>query len=596
MQHGNPLLAQAAIYFAAAVIAVLLARRLGLGSVAGYLLAGIAIGPWGFRLVGDVQDIRAFAELGVVFLLFVIGLELEPRRLWSMRGRLLGLGLSQVIGCIAVLAAAGWLLGASARVALVAAMALSLSSTALALQPLEERGALATQGGQATFAVLLFQDLAVIPMLALLPLLGAAGAHRHFSWHEIAYPAAAVAATLVLGHYLARPVFRLIARTGLREIFTAFALLLVLGIALGYEQVGLSMALGAFLAGVLLAESEYRHEIEAAVEPFKGLLLGLFFISVGMGVDFGVLLERPLTVAAIIVGLFLLKGMVLWLIARRAGLPASELPLFVLLLAQGGEFAFVLLGPSAAGDALPREAVQAAILAVALSMLATPFLLVLHDRLLLGRTRVEKRAAEKPQPGSVIVAGLGRVGQVVARLLSASGYQLTVLEDNPDHVAQCRKLGFRVFYGDATRLDLLRAAGADAAEFLIITLDDPAAATQLARAARKHFPQLRLVARARDMKHLFELRDLGVEVIERATFRSALGLGEAALAAISGDPARAAEAARTFAAHDEEVLARLYEVHREAPEKQVAVSNELREQLARTLPPLTDGEERPERG
>ncbi|HEX6318667.1 MAG TPA: monovalent cation:proton antiporter-2 (CPA2) family protein [Burkholderiales bacterium] len=582
MEHGNPLLVQAAIYFAAAVVAVLVAQRLGLGSVAGYLLAGVAIGPWGFELVGDVQDTRAFAELGVVFLLFVIGLELEPRRLWSMRGRLIGLGLSQVIGCIAALAAAAWAMGVDGRVALVAAMALSLSSTALALQPLEERGGLGTQGGQATFAVLLFQDLAVIPMLALLPLLGAAGVSRSFSWHEIAYPAAAVAATLVLGHYLARPVFRLIARTGLREIFTAFALLLVLGIALGYEQVGLSMALGAFLAGVLLAESEYRHEIEAAVEPFKGLLLGLFFISVGMSVDFGVLLERPLAVAAIVLALFVLKGSVLWMIARRAGLPATELPLFVLLLAQGGEFAFVLLGPAAGGRVLPREIGDLLILAVALSMLATPFLLVLHDRLLLRRVE-EKPAAEKPRGSRLIVAGLGRIGQVVARLLAASGYQLTVLDDDPDHVAQCRKLGFRVFYGDATRLDLLHAAGAASADFLIITLDDPRAITQLARSARKHFPGLRLVSRARDMRHLFELRDLGVEAIERETWLSALALGEKALASISGDAARAAEAVRTFAAHDEEVLAKLYEVQREDPDRQVAVSNELRDRLAETL-------------
>jgi glutathione-regulated potassium-efflux system ancillary protein KefC len=350
------------------------------------------------------------------------------------------------------------------------------------------------------------------------------------------------------------------------------------------------------------------------VEPFKGLLLGLFFISVGMAVDFGVLRERPLVVAAIIAALFLLKGAVLWLIARRARLAAAEQPLFILLLAQGGEFAFVLLGPAVAGDALPPASAQAAILAVALSMLATPFLLLLHDRLLLRWMRSEKRAAEKPQPGSVIVAGLGRVGQVVARLLNAAGCQLTVLDDDPDHVAECRKLGFRVFYGDATRLDLLRAAGAasvfygDAtrldllraagaasAGFLIITLDQAAAISHLARSAKKHFPGLRIVARAHDMRHLFELRDLGVEVIERETWLSALQLGEKALAAIGGDAGRAAEAARTFAEHDEEVLSRLYEVHRSAPESHVAVSNELRDQLARTLP-VRVGEERPERG
>ena len=303
---------QASLYFAAAVVAVVLAHRLGLGSVAGYLLAGIAIGPWGLKLVGQVEDVRAFAELGVVFLLFVIGLELEPRRLWSMRTRLLGLGLSQVLGSVILIALVALAFGVDFRVALVAGMALSLSSTALALQPLSERGALGSQGGQATFAILLFQDIAVIPMLALLPLLGTTGGWSGFSLQSVGFAVAVVVGTLVLGHFIARPVFRHIARTRLREIFTAFALLLVLGFALLFEKAGLSMALGAFLAGVLLAESEYRHEIEAAIEPFKGLLLGLFFISVGMSVDFAVLLARPWVVVGLIGGLFALKGIVLW--------------------------------------------------------------------------------------------------------------------------------------------------------------------------------------------------------------------------------------------------------------------------------------------
>jgi glutathione-regulated potassium-efflux system ancillary protein KefC len=586
MEHANPLLLQAAIYFAAAVVAVLIAQRIGLGSVAGYLLAGIAIGPWGLKIVGDVQDIRAFAELGVVFLLFVIGLELEPTRLWSLRGKLIGLGMSQVLGSIAVFAVIGWVARADARVALIAGMALCLSSTALALQPLEERGELGTQGGQAAFAILLFQDLAVIPMLALLPLLGAATSPSEFAWHDVVYPGAAIAATLVFGHYLLRPIFRHIARTRLREIFTAFALLLVLGIALAFEATGLSMALGAFLAGVLLAESEYRHEIQAAVEPFKGLLLGLFFIAVGMGVDFGVLLSRPLVVLALVGGLFAVKGGVLWLIARRAGLPASEVPLFILLLAPGSEFAFVVLGPGAAGALLAPQTIQAITLAVALSMLATPFLIAIYDRLLaprLGATAPTTHAAEAPQAGTVILAGLGRVGQVVARLLNGSGYHPTVLDDDPDHVEQSRKLGFRVFYGDATRLDLLHAAGADSAAFLIITLNEAEAITRLARTARKHFPNLRVIARAHDMRHLFELRDLGVDVIERETWRSALKLGEAALAAVSGDPERAQRAALSFAEHDQEVVSKLYEVHRSAPDAHITVSNELRDQFARTL-------------
>ena len=584
MEHGHILLGQATIYFTAAVLAVVAAQRLGLGSVAGYLLAGIAIGPWGLKLVGQPEAINAFAELGVVFLLFLIGLELEPHRLWHMRTRLLVLGLSQVLGSIAVIAAAALAGGFDMRVALVAGMALSLSSTALALQPLTERGALATQGGQAGFAILLFQDLAVIPMLAVLPLLGTAGGWSGFTWQGLGFAVAAIVGTLVLGHFLARPVFRHIARTRLREVFTAFALLLVLGIALLFETAGLSMALGAFLAGVLLAESEYRHEIQAAIEPFKGLLLGLFFISVGMSVDFTVLLEHPWILVGLIAGLFALKGAVLFLIAHFVRLPGAERPLFILLLAQGGEFAFVILGLGAANDALPDATAQAITLAVALSMIATPFFLLAHDRLIAPRFAIAPvREADLPQPSKVIVAGLGRVGQVVARLLNASGYQPTVLDDNPDHVEQSRQFGFRVFYGDATRLDLLHAAGAASADLLVIALDDRDAVTQLARIARAHFPRLQLIARAHDMRHMFELRDLGVEMLERETWLAAIKLGETALSVVTQDPARASRAAQAFAEHDHVVQAKLYAVHKDEPDAHVTVSNELRDQLARSL-------------
>jgi len=585
MEHGNAFLIQASIYFAAAVIAVMVAHRLGLGTVAGYLIAGIAIGPWGFKLIANVDDVRRFAEIGVVFLLFVIGLELEPKRLWGLRGRLLSLGLSQVAGSIVLIGLVAWALGVDPRVGLVAGMALALSSTALALQPLNERGGLGTAGGQASFAILLFQDLAVIPMLALLPLLGNVGGSAGFSWGGLGFALVVIAATLVGGHFLARPVFRYIARTRQREVFTAFALLLVLGIALGFEAAGLSMALGAFLAGVLLAESEYRHEIEAAVEPFKGLLLGLFFISVGMSVDFGVLLARPLLIIGLIVGLFAIKGGVLWVIARAARLPAGERPLFILLLAQGGEFAFVLLGLGQGYGAIPGETARAITLAVALSMLATPFLLVLHDRVLVPRlvAGAGKRAEDVPEAGAVIIAGLGRVGQVVARLLHASGVQPVVLDDDPDHVEECRKFGFRAFYGDATRVDLLHAAGADNAAFIISALNDSQATSQLARTCKKHFPNLRIIARAHDMRHLFDLRDIGVEAIERDTFQSSLKLGEIALTLIGGDAARAQRIVQAFAEHDHEVLARLYEVHRGAPDHHITVSNELRDQLAMTL-------------
>jgi glutathione-regulated potassium-efflux system ancillary protein KefC len=387
MEHGNLFVIQGVIFLSAAVVAVMISHRLGLGSVTGYLLAGIAIGPMGFKLVDQVEDVQRFAELGVVFLMFVIGLELEPKRLWAMRTRLLSLGLGQVAGSIALITLAAWLAGIDYKTGIVAGMALALSST--------ERGGFGTQGGQSTFSILLFQDIAVIPMLAVLPLLGVAavqGAAHAAAPHGIGFSVGVIAATLLGGHYLVRPVFRHIARTRLREIFTAFALLLVIGIAWGFEEAGLSMALGTFLAGVLLAESEYRHEIEAAIEPFKGLLLGLFFISVGMGVQFALLHERPLLVLVLIAGLFLLKGVVLWVIARAARIAPDERPLFILLLAQGGEFAFVLLGLAADRGAMPDADAQALVLAVALSMLITPFLLVLHDRVLMPRLRAIPRA------------------------------------------------------------------------------------------------------------------------------------------------------------------------------------------------------------
>ena len=585
MEHGSAFLIPSVVFLASAVLAVVLSHRLGLGSVAGYLLAGIAIGPFGLKLIDRVQDVRPFAELGVVFLLFVIGLELEPKRLWQMRMRLLSLGASQVAGSIALIAAVAWMIGIDVRIGIVAGMALALSSTALALQPLTERGALQNKGGQAVFAILLFQDIAVIPMLALLPLLAATGTGASFSWSGLGFAVAVIAATLVGGHFLAQPVFRHIARTKQREIFTAFALLLVLGIAWGFESAGLSMALGTFLAGVLLAESEYRHEIEAAVEPFKGLLLGLFFIAVGMSVDFGLLIARPLLILGLIVGLFTLKSAVLWAIARFAKLPRSERPLFILLLAQGGEFAFVLLTLGVQRDVLPFETAQLMTLAVALSMLSTPFLLVFHDRVLAPRftDKAPERTHLPPEPSKVIVAGLGRVGQVVARLLHGSGYEPTILDDDPDHVEQSRRFGFRVFYGDATRLDLLEAAGAAQANFLVITLNNPQATTRLAHTASKHFPNLRVIARAHDMRHMFELRDLGVEVIERETFESSLELSRAALTAITGDAERSKRTVRAFARHDSVVLSKLYAVHKGDPDAHVSVSNELRDQFARTL-------------
>ena len=544
----------------------MVSHRLGLGSVAGYLLAGIAIGPWGFQLVDTVDHIRAFAELGVVFLLFVIGLELEPKRLWNMRAQLLGLGLSQVVGSVAAITLIGWALGFELRVAFIAGMALSLSSTALALAPLTERGALATKGGQGTFAVLLFQDIAVIPMLAVIPLLGTASGASAFSWQKLALAAAVVIVTLGGGRLLARPVFRHIARTRLREIFTAFALLLVLVIALAFEHAGLSMALGAFLGGVLLAESEYRHEIEAAIEPFKGLLLGLFFIAVGMSADFAVLAARPWVVFGLIAGLFLVKGIVLWLIARHAGFPRAERPLFILLLAQGGEFAFVLLGVATGHGGLGTDAAPAITLAVAISMLLTPFLLALHDHLAprFFAAPGEERAPDVPQASKVIVAGLGRVGQVVARMLHASGHQPTVLDDDPDHVEQCANSASACSTATphASTCCTRPAPTAPTSSSSRSTIRTPSRASprsraRISQAARdraraRHAPHVRAARRGRG---IHRARDLALGAQAR---RDRGGAG-------GRRPGRARRTAETFAEHDVDVVAKLYAVHRESP-------------------------------
>ncbi|HZJ67851.1 MAG TPA: monovalent cation:proton antiporter-2 (CPA2) family protein [Kofleriaceae bacterium] len=565
MEHSGFLL-QAAVYFAAAVIAVMLSHRLGLGSVAGYLLAGIAIGPWGFRLVGQIEDVRAFAELGVVFLLFVIGLELEPRRLWSMRTKLIGLGASQVLGSVAVIVLVAGMLGVDWKAALVAAMALSLSSTALALQPLSERGALGTPGGQATFAILLFQDLAVIPMLAVMPMLGGTAERPPFSGRDLAFAIAAIVLTLVLGHFLARPVFRHIARTRLREIFTAFALLLVLGIALVFEHVGLSMALGAFLAGVLLAESEYRHEIEAVIEPFKGLLLGLFFISVGAQIDFALIASQPLRIAGLVLGTMVLKLAVLHALGRIFGLDRPARWLLALALAQVGEFAFVLLSIAVQDQIFSPALAGMLVATVAISMVLTPPAFILLERVILPH--VTDRAAERPQDEivdadtPVVIAGFGRFGQMVGRLLRANRIPLTILDLDPEMVDILGRLGIKVYYGDASRVDLLHAAGCARAKLFVLAVDDAAVATRIAESVRQHFPHLTILARCVDRPHYFALRKLGVRKVFRETFGSAHETAIEALKHLGYRAHTAHRLARRWRDHEESVLEELGDLWR----------------------------------
>jgi glutathione-regulated potassium-efflux system ancillary protein KefC len=573
------------IYLSAAVIAVPLSRALGLGSIIGYLAAGIAIGPWGLGLVSNVEDILHFAEFGVVLMLFMVGLELEPRRLWALRRPIFGWGSAQVIGCAALLCAAAMLAGLPWRVSLVAALGLALSSTAIALQVMGERNLLPTSSGQAGFSILLFQDVAAIPVLALLPLLAGAGAGQLSAdgrWLEAVKIVAVVGGIIVGGRLLVRPLLRWIAKSRTPEIFTAASLLLVIAIAALMRLVGLSMALGAFLAGVLLAESEYRRELETDIEPFKGLLLGLFFIAVGMSIDFGVLLASPMLMAAIVLGFLLLKALVIYPLARAMGLPLQDRPIFTLLLAQGGEFAFVVFQAAAGERVLAPETASLLIGAVAVSMLLSPLLLVAIDKLLLpryaGRDKPRLEELSEPQHAPVIIAGFGRYGQIVGRMLGAQGLGATVLDHDADMIEAARSFGYKVFYGDATRLDMLRTAGAAAAKVLVIAVDDTRQSLAIVDLAREHFPQLELVARARDVTHWNELRDRGVMRVEREVFESSLRSARTVLEVLGFAPYEARVQAMRFRRHNLELFERMYPHHKDRA-KVIAVIKQGRRQL-----------------
>ena len=593
MEHAPTWLTYGLMYLSAAVLAVPLAKALGLGSIIGYLAAGIAIGPWGLGLVSNVQDILHFAEFGVVLMLFLVGLELQPSRLWAMRRPIFGTGSAQVLGCAAVLFAAGWLAGLPWRISLVAALWLALSSTAIALQVLAERNLMRTSSGRAGFSILLFQDVAAIPILALLPLLGAAaGAGDDHSAGEVLLEAlkivGVIGAIVLGGRLLLRPLLRWIAKSRTPEIFTAASLLLVVGIAYLMVMVGLSMALGAFLAGVLLADSEYRSELEADIEPFKGLLLGLFFIAVGMSIDFGVLMRSPWLMAGILLGFLALKALVIYTLAKVAGVPYQERPVFTLLLAQGGEFAFVVFQAAAGAQVFSAETASLLIGAVALSMLISPLLLVLVDRALLRRYAQLKPAAppeqeiSEPQEAPVIIAGFGRYGQIVARVMLAQGIPTTVLDHSVEILEIARAFGYRVFYGDATRLDLLRIAGAEHARVLVVAVDDPEQSLKIVTLARKHFPQLQLVARARDLTHWNALRDLGVTLVQRELFESSLESARTVLELMGQSPTRAQEMTRRFREHNIALADRMYPHHKDRA-KMVAVAREGRAQLAEQM-------------
>ena len=559
MEHTPAWLINSFIYLSAAVIAVPLSQALGLGSIIGYLAAGIAIGPWGLGLVTNVEDILHFAEFGVVLMLFMVGLELEPKRLWSLRRPIFGWGSAQVLGCAALLTALAMLLGVGWKIALVAGLGLALSSTAIALQVMNERNLMPASSGQAAFSILLFQDVAAIPILALLPLLGVVaqssdvGSSGNNALQAVKIMAV-IAGIILGGRLLLRPLFRWIARSKTPEIFTAASLLLVVGIAGLMHLVGLSMALGAFLAGVLLAESEYRRELETDIEPFKGLLLGLFFIAVGMSIDFGVLMAEPGLMALVVVGFLGVKGVVIYWLGRAMKLPFQDRPVFTLLLAQGGEFAFVVFQAAAGAQVFDAKTASLLIGAVALSMLVSPLLLVAMDKwllpryALLGAVRLEE--ISEPQAAPIVIAGFGRYGQIVARLMLAEGIACTVLDHDAEMIEAARNLGYRVFYGDAARLDLLRIAGAGNAKVLVLAVDDVEQSLEIVDLVHAHFPQLQIVARARDVTHWNRLRDRGVIRVERELFESSLRSGRSVLELLGQSAHEARQKSMRFRTHN----------------------------------------------
>ncbi|WP_434361240.1 monovalent cation:proton antiporter-2 (CPA2) family protein [Parasalinivibrio latis] len=582
---------QAFIYLCAAVIAVPIAKRLGLGSVLGYLIAGVVIGPV-VGLVGqETSTIQHFAEFGVVMMLFLVGLELNPKMLWDMRNRLLGLGGLQVGLTTVAVTAIAMAFGQPWSFALTIGLIFALSSTAIVLQTFAEKGLAKTDGGRTAFSVLLFQDIAVIPMLALIPLMAmpdlvekaqalateAAEHHEEMSlvaglpgWGYAIVIVVAIVGLVVGGHYLSRPLFRFVAESGLREIFTATALMLVIGIAALMSLIGLSPALGTFLAGVVLANSEFRHELESNIEPFKGLLLGLFFITVGAGIDFSVLIDNFFVVIGITLGLMLLKAAVLFILSFIFKVRGSDRWLFALSLAQAGEFGFVLLSFSVQNHVLPAGLSQVLSLVVALSMFLTPGLFILFDKVVLPRFERDENARqpdEIDEKGTIIIAGIGRFGQVVNRLLVSNGFNTVVLDHQAGQVDLMRQIKIKSFFGDATRPDLLHTAGIDEAQLLVVAIDDRERAVELVEYVKQTHPRVKILARAFDRGHLYALRLAGADMVISETFHSALRMGTEALKEMGMHPFKAEQQRKAFIQMEHASKETLYQTWKEATEE-----------------------------
>lgn len=562
--EGPDFLLAGVLFLFAAVVAVPIAARLGIGAVLGYLLAGIAIGPWGLGFISDVDEILHFSELGVVFLMFIIGLELNPAKLWQLRRSIFGIGAGQVVFSALILGGLLMLTQFSWQAAIIGGIGLAMSSTAMALQLMREKGMNRSESGQLGFSVLLFQDLAVIPAMALVPLLAGTG-DEQTDWVTLGLKVLAFLAMLVGGRYLLRPLFRFIAASGVREVFTAASLLLVLGSALFMEMLGFSMALGTFLAGVLLAESEYRHELEIAIDPFKGLLLGLFFISVGMALNIGILFTHIIWVLVSVLLLVVVKVLVLYGLAKVHGLRGSESLQFSGVLSQGGEFAFVLFSVASTQNLFQGDQMPLLLVTVTLSMMTTPLLMKVIDKILFHRYNSAEESEEKPHVENdepqVIIVGFGRFGQVIGRLLMANKMRITVLERDVSAVSLMRRYGYKVYYGDATELELLRAAGADAAKSIVITSNDPEDTMKIVHLCQQHFPHLAILARARGRFEAHELLQAGVTQFSRETFASALDLGRKALLTLGMHPHQAHRAQQHFRRLDMRMLRELMPIH-----------------------------------
>ena len=589
------LLAQIAIFLSAAVIAIPVFRYFKLGSVLGYLAAGIIIGPAGLGLISKIDTTQHIGEFGIVLLMFVIGLELQPSRLWVRRKPIFGLGLAQVlVTALAIGSAAYFCFEQTRGSALVIGFGLSMSSTALVLQVLAERGQLNSQFGRSAFSILLFQDIAVLPALALLPLLGVAAARTGGpdGWLALKF-VAVLGAAVVGGRYVLRPMLRIVAATRVAEAFTAAGLLVVIGTALLVSQVGLSLSLGAFLAGVLLADSEFRHELEADIEPFKGLLLGLFFITVGMSANLRLALEKPWLIVGLTSSFMLLKIAVLLCIGRLSGLSPTASRGLAFSLPSGGEFAFVLFGLGATLGIMDTEIAELLVLVVTGSMILSPLLLALHDALFKRKER-DDRPFDTPEElyPKVIIAGFGRFGQIVGRILRAKKISFTALEANQTQVDFLRRFGNQVFYGDASRLELLRSAHAENAEVFVLAIDDVEASVRTAELIRKHFPHLKIFARARNRQHAFRLMDLDVRYTIRETFASSLEMSEKVLETLGLSKSRAVETVRQFRAHDEATMAKQQAV-KDDESKILETTRESAEQLLHLFETDADQPEEP---